>query len=216
MTPVSYTHLDVYKRQPIYRVLNLDGEKMRRQMEEERRQMREESDQLRRKIEEGFAKLHGAETRQGRMNRNTKWFDSQVAWREEEEMDYRYQRWEDERKRKEAFEEELRYNKIRRNEELFYSQAVQWEEEEMSYRNQRREDERKRREAFEEELKRAKKLKNEKRPINEDLMKNKENTDGNENHLNEKSENDHNKTDAMEPLPENIDKDTQDLSLIHI
>ena len=41
-------------------------------------------------------------------------------------------------------------------------------------------------------------------------MKNKGNTGGNENHFNEKSENDHRKKDATEPLPENIDNDTQD------
>ena len=41
-------------------------------------------------------------------------------------------------------------------------------------------------------------------------MKNKENTDGNENHLNEKSENDHSKKDSTEPLQENIDKNTQE------
>ena len=60
----------------------------------------------------------------------------------------------------------------------------------MNYRNQRQEDERKRREAFEEELKNAKKLKNEKRQINEDLMKNREN--------------DYGKKDSTEPLQEKI------------
>ena len=56
----------------IYRILNIDGEKMNRQMEEEKRQMREESDQLRRKIEEGFARLHEWETPQTKRNRNTR------------------------------------------------------------------------------------------------------------------------------------------------
>ena len=129
---------------------------------------------------------------------NTRWFNNQPAWRNKEKRDYRYQRWEDERRRKEAFEEELRCNKIRRNEELFDSQAAQRDEEERSYQNQRRENERKRRQAFEEELKRAKKLLNEKKPINEDLMKNKENTDGNENHLNEKFE-----TTIVRKIPRN-------------
>ena len=56
-------------------------------MEEEKRQMREESDQLRRKIEEGFARLHGWETPQERRNRNTRWFNNQTAWRDEEKRD---------------------------------------------------------------------------------------------------------------------------------
>ena len=140
----------------VYRALNIDGEKIRRQMEEEQRQIREESDQLRRKMEEGFVKLHIGETQQGRRNRNTRWFNNQTAWRREEEMDYRNQRWANRRNRKEAFEREFRNNKIRRNEELFYSQAARQEEEETRYRDQRREDERKRREAVEEELKNAK------------------------------------------------------------
>ena len=45
------------------------------------------------------------------MNRNTELFNSQAVRREEEEMNYRNPRREDERKRKEAFEEELKIAK---------------------------------------------------------------------------------------------------------
>ena len=149
---VSYTHLRV-DMDLVYRAFNIDGEKIRRQMEEEKRQIREESDQLRRKMEEGFAKLHCGEPDKEGGTRIQDGFYNLTAWRREEEMDYHNQRWANERNRKEAFERELRNNQIRRNEEVFYSQTARREEEETRRQNQRWEEERKRREAFEEELK---------------------------------------------------------------
>ena len=41
-------------------------------------------------------------------------------------------------------------------------------------------------------------------------IRDRENTEENENHINEEFENDHGQKDSTEPLPENIDKDTQD------
>ena len=184
----------------IYRILKIDGEELNRKMEEEKRWIKEESDQLRSKREEGFARLHEWETPQPRRDRNTRWYNNQPTWRNEEKRNYHYQRWEDERSRKEAIERELRDNKMRQNEELFYSRAAQQEEEEMRRHNERREEERKRREAFEGELRNAKKSKNEQRQIGEDLRKNGKNT-------NDKIEDNHNQKESMEPPQENMTKE---------
>ena len=59
-------------------------------------------------------------------------------------------------------------------------------------------------------MKSAKKLKNKKRQINENLIKNKENTSGNEKQMNEKIENDHSRKDPTETIQENVDKNTQE------
>ena len=184
----------------IYRILKIDGEELNRKMEEEKRWIKEESDQLRSKREEDFARLHEWETPQPRRNRNTRWYNNQPTWRNKEKGDYRNQRWEDERRRKEAVERELRDNRIRQNEELFYSRAAQQEKEETRRQRERREEERKRREAFEEELRNAKRLKNEKRQMGENLMKEEKNA-------NDKIEDDHSQKESVEPQQENMTKD---------